>query len=147
MEDHEFFDLIYAHWAKTTGAENMFWMPEQDEEASEVYNIVAIGENNRRKHVASALSDEDSDFITAIHGCLPDLVRRLVMAVDEAHRLDYAMDEQTCRVAELEMSVDHFRAENGELRAALGAAARQEDSLREQLEFEREQTEFWRSHK
>jgi hypothetical protein len=117
MEDREFFDHLYQLWSKTTGASDCYWMPEQDPEEyvegtfSPSFNIYAVGESQGRKRIASFLSDEDSDFITAVHGCLPDLVRRLNMALDEADNADYDRDARECRIAELEL-------ENKELRHA-----------------------------
>lgn len=105
MEDREFFDHLYQLWSKTTGAQDMYWMPEEDGQAfgKPLFRLMAVGqEDESRKHLASFLRDEDADFITAIHGCFPDLVRRLNSALDEADRADYDRDSRECRIAELE---------------------------------------------
>lgn len=104
MDDRDFFDHLYQLWSKTTGAQDMYWMPVQDELHNDS-DIFAVGEDEQKKLVASFLSDEDADFITAIHGCLPDLVRRLNAALDEADRADHERDSRECRIAELEMEL------------------------------------------
>jgi hypothetical protein len=118
MEDREFFDLIYSKWAKTTGAEDRYWMPEEEGPTFPgKYFIYAVGqEQYGMKQVAECLSDEDSDFITAIHGCLPDLVRRLNAAIDESDRLSYERDEQEGRIALLEMEATQLEAEVARLK-------------------------------
>ncbi|AGK87968.1 hypothetical protein M041_gp51 [Mycobacterium phage Severus] len=112
MEDREFFDLLYQHWSKTTGAHDTYWMPEEDESFPGLFSIIAVGKDESRKPVASFLKEEDADFITAMHGCLADLVRKLNDALDEADRADYDKDSRECRMAELEL-------ENAELRRQL----------------------------
>lgn len=117
MDEREFLDKLYQLWSKTTGAEDRFWMPEEDKDyyvqggGPGTFNIFAVGQDESRKDVASLLSDEDSDFITAIHGSFPDLYRRTLEAYDQADRLDVERDSQECRIAELEMEVSELRAE------------------------------------
>jgi len=108
MEDRDFFDHLYQLWSKTTGAKDRYWMPDADTDF-DLYRIWAVGENDSRKPVASFLADEDADFITAVHGCLPDLIRRLHTALDEADRLDYDKDSRECRIAELELENQEIR--------------------------------------
>jgi chromosome segregation ATPase len=108
MEDNDFYDLIYAQWARTTGAEDRYWMPVEYEDPSGRNYIFAVGEDESRKQIASGLKTEDADFITAIHGCLPDLIRKLRGALDEADRLDEEKDELIGRVAELERDTDRL---------------------------------------
>lgn len=107
MEDRDFFDTLYQLWAKTSYAKERYWDYRSDDEAGQV--ITAVGENDERSYVASVLTDEDADFITAVHGCLPDLVRRLHAALDEADAADYDRDSRECRIAELELEVDELR--------------------------------------
>lgn len=107
MNDNEFFDLLYSQWAKTTGAQDMYWMPESNGCEPEAFDIWAVDEKQERKLVAECLSDEDSSFITAIHGCLPDLIRRLHEAIDESDRLDNERDERENRIAILEHEADN----------------------------------------
>jgi hypothetical protein len=111
VESREFFDTIYAVWAKTTGAKESYWMPEAMDEGDVPSHlggnyILAVDESEEKKHIASFLSDEDADFITAVHGCFPDLVRALHTAFDEADRKDYEKDELEGRIATLELEAD-----------------------------------------
>lgn len=127
MDDSEFLDLIYSHWAKTTGAENMYWMPEEIEPPGicetdtglDGWVIWSVDEKQERELVASHLSSEDADFITAIHGCLADLVRRLHTAIDESARLDTERDEQEIRIAKLETDADERDREIADLLAKM----------------------------
>lgn len=125
MEDRDFFSLLYQQFTKTTGAEKKYWMPEEDTdyfaEGPGTYNIWAVGEDDEREPVAFGLSEEDADFITALHGCLPDLTRRLLEAVDESDRLDEERDNQEVRIADLigevrdlEDLVSQLKLERGE---------------------------------
>lgn len=112
MEDREFFDELYQMWSRTTGASDRYWMPQEYEDHSGRWSIYAVGQDNpestetNRKLVASSVSDKDADFITAVHGCLPDLVRRLGSAIDESDRLDEERDEQEVRIAQLEIETE-----------------------------------------
>jgi hypothetical protein len=111
MNDADFYDLIYQQWARTTGAESRYWMPEPFDESSGRNRIYAVAEDQSRKLIASGLKTEDADFITAIHGCLPDLIRKLRESLDEADRLDREKDELLGRVADLERDTDGLMAE------------------------------------
>lgn len=111
MDDRTFFDLLYQQWTKTTGAEDRYWQPEAQDENTlpVVFNIYAVHESDDRKLIASDLhSEADADFLTAVHGCFGDLVKRLHSAVDEADRLDLEKDDLVNRVAVLEMEADEF---------------------------------------
>ncbi|MDV6975275.1 hypothetical protein [Mycobacterium intracellulare] len=119
MEDRDFFDVLYQGWAKTTGAENMFWMPEESEDFPGLWDIVAVNEKQERKPLASFLTEEDSAFITAVHGCFGDLVRRLHAAVDEAERLDEQRDDQEFRIAELAIENEELRERIAQLEDGL----------------------------
>ncbi len=96
MEDREFFDHLHQLFARTTGAEDRYWRPLEDE-----HRIVAVGEDST-EWVAAGVSVADMDWICAVHGCFPDLVRRLHAALDEADRLDRERDDLVNRVIELE---------------------------------------------
>jgi hypothetical protein len=109
MEDREFFDELYQAWAKTTGAADRFWMPEAHFDHSGRFNVYAVGEDESRKLIASGVSDKDSDFITAVHGCFGDLWRRLHSALDEADAADLDRDSRECRIFELEAEVSHYK--------------------------------------
>lgn len=110
MEDRDFFDHLYQLWSKTYGAKDMFWMPvELSVGQDTLWEVYAVDENQEKHFVATLQSEEDADFITAVHGCLPDLVRRLHEALDESDNADFDRDSRECRIAELEMEVDELR--------------------------------------
>lgn len=112
MDEREFLAHIYQMWSLTTGAEDHYWMPEEvptdptDQFPLRLFNLYAVNQNEDRKHLASHLTDEDSDFITAIHGAFPDIYRRVLEAYDEADRLDQAKDEQEGTIAEMAQELD-----------------------------------------
>lgn len=115
MEDDDFFDLIYQQWSKTTNASTDFWMSEvdyvdEDDEEVPPWMIYSVNGEQERTVVAQYLTEADADWITAMHGCLPDLVRRLHMAIDESERLDIRADDQEGRIADLEMELADQRA-------------------------------------
>lgn len=109
MDDREFFDRLMQMWTKTTGADDRFWQPVAYDDPSGRFYVYAVGQDQSRKLVGSSMSDSDSDWVTAIHGCFPDLWRRLHRALDEADEADYARDSRECRIAELEMEVAGLR--------------------------------------
>jgi hypothetical protein len=108
MDDRSFADLLYQVWSKTTGAQATFWKPV---ETINGVDIVAVNQQNEEKLIGSFLASEDADFITALHGCLGDLVRRLHDALDEADRADRDRDEREVRIADLELQVASLRRE------------------------------------
>ena len=108
--DAEFFDELYQLWSKSSWAEHGFWMPQEYVDGTGRFKLYAVNpEDDSKKLIASELSDEDADFISAIHGALPDLVRLLHQALDEADRADYDRDSRECRIAELELQVQELR--------------------------------------
>jgi hypothetical protein len=120
MEDRDFFDTLYQLWSKTTGAEDTYWKYEEDTRhyagGPGTFNIYSVDSSGQEKFVASLQSDEDADFITAVHGSLGDLVRRLHEALDEADSADFNHDSQECRIAELELEnarLEGLLAKNG----------------------------------
>lgn len=120
MDEREFLDEIYALWAKTTWAENAYWMPEEVVNVQGKFKIYAVTRDPEtleedRKLVATYLSDEDADFITALHGSFPDIYRRALEAYDEADRLDVERDEAVGRIFDLESEIQQLRAENSRL--------------------------------
>lgn len=128
MDIREFLDELYQLWAKTTGAENMYWMPERNEDGytndSYVFDIYAIDEEQKKRFVGGFHNEVDVDFVTAIHGALPDLVRRTHEALDEADRLDEQRDEQEFRIAGLEETIDELNGRINELEHDLSKASK-----------------------
>lgn len=109
MDDHEFFDLLYKQWSITTWASDSYWMPELDNEhyagGPGTWNVFAVNDAQEKNFVGSFEREEDADFITGIHGCLGDLVRRLHTALDAAERSDLDRDQQEGRIADLELEI------------------------------------------
>lgn len=122
MDIREFIDELYQLWAKTTGAENMYWMPEQQPDG--MHEIWAVGEGDERVQLSLLPCEDDANFITAIHGALPDLVRRTHEALDEADRLDEQRDEQEIRIAGLEETIDELNGRINELEHDLSKASK-----------------------
>lgn len=108
MDDRDFFDLLYQMWTKTTGAEDRYWMLVEYPDRTGRQRIFAADKEETRILVGSELPEPDADWITAVHGCFPDLIRRLNSALDEADRADYKRDERECRIAELEMELQQL---------------------------------------
>lgn len=116
MDEREFLDLIYIGWKKTTKAENSYWMHEEMVNNPEKFKVYAVTVNpetqeQTRDLVASFLSEEDAAFVTALHGSLPDIVRRCHEAFDEADRLDEEKDRLEGVVFELELESDAMSRE------------------------------------
>jgi hypothetical protein len=105
VDDREFFDELFQMWSKTTGAEHRYWMPQDYEDHSGRFRVYAVAEDESRKLVAEGMSDADSDWLTAVHGSLPDMWRRLHSALDEADEADHNRDARECRIAELELEL------------------------------------------
>ncbi|WP_255790033.1 hypothetical protein [Mycobacteroides abscessus] len=128
MDIREFLDELYSLWAKTTGAEDRYWMPERNEDGytnvNYVFDICAIDEEQKKRFVGGFQNEVDVDFITAIHGALPDLVRRTHEALDEADRLDEQRDEQEIRIAGLEETIDELNGRINELEHDLSKASK-----------------------
>lgn len=113
MEDREFFDHLYQMWTKTTGAQKCYW--DYRVLSDGVCHIEAVEEDGWVHPVANHLEDADADWITALHGCFPDLIRRLNAALDEADSADHSRDSRECRIAELELEVKQLKDDLGGL--------------------------------
>lgn len=107
MDDKEFFDRLYQMWAKTSWAKDRYWDYEHDPLTG--YCVGAVSEDGYRAHVAAFQREEDADWVTALHGCFPDLFRFIIDALDEAERADFDKDSRECRIAELEVQVEELR--------------------------------------
>lgn len=108
MDDRDFFDHLYQMWTKTTWSESRYWDFSLDHMTG-LYKIDAVGQDGGRGNVAYGLYEADADWITALHGCFPDLVRRLHAALDESDDADYRRDSRECRIAELEMELNEMK--------------------------------------
>ena len=110
MEDREFFDKLYQLWVKTTHAEDRYW-DYQSNLGCDTFVLNAVGQDGEKTFVGAVYTDADADFITAVHGCFGDLVRRLNAALDEADRADFDRDSRECRIAELEMELGYLKSD------------------------------------
>ncbi|MDA4086070.1 hypothetical protein MHAS_01222 [Mycolicibacterium hassiacum DSM 44199] len=119
-QDHDFFDILYQQWSKTTMAEHGYWVVEEDESFPGCFNVIAVHQTeDQRKPLASFLTEEDADFIAGLHGAVPDLIRRLHEAIDEATRKDEANDIAQGQLAEALLENIGLRAEIHELERLL----------------------------
>lgn len=119
MEDRDFFDYLYQQWSKTTGAKDRYWMPVEYDDPSGRHRIYAVDEKDSRKLIAEGLSEADADFITAVHGCLPDLIRHLGESADEAERADTEKDNTVVELAELALENQELTRKLDEANARL----------------------------
>lgn len=117
MEDRDFFDHLYQLWAKTSCANDRYWDYHYHGGKNVCY-INAVSQDGEKQRVASYVGEPDADFITAVHGCLPDLVRRLHAALDEADQADYDRDSRECRIAELELEVSQLKDQLAETKVS-----------------------------
>jgi hypothetical protein len=121
MEDRDFFDLLFQQFAKTTRAEDTYWMTYEVPDKGS-WSVHAADKDDVRTIIATNLSEVDADFITAVHGCLPDLVRRLHDALDEADRADSNRDEREQEVFRLALENQELREECARLEEILATA-------------------------
>jgi hypothetical protein len=134
MDDKDFFDTLYKMWSHTTNAADRFWDYHGDVEGA--YTIRSIGPEGESTPlpVAEGLFECDADWITALHGCFPDLVRRLHAALDEADRADFEKDSRECRIAELESELIEANYINCRLRQEYAELQSEVETLRADLE-------------
>ena len=103
-EDRQLFDELYQLWASTTSASNLYWMPVEYVDGTGRFKLYAVDpETDEKTLIASELNEPDAEFIAGLHGAIPDLVRRLHDAVDEAVRADERRDEAESWLADLEL--------------------------------------------
>ena len=106
MDDREYFDQLYQLWSNTTYAtDDSVWLVQEDEGFPNLRFLKAAKQGSV-KPVADFLDENDAQFITTMHGVLPELVRRLNDALDEADRLDVEKDELHGRIMELEQETE-----------------------------------------
>jgi hypothetical protein len=156
MEDREFLDNLYGLWAKTTGSADRYWMPEQDDSCSEPpyepkWDLYAVNEQQERTWLGWLPSEIDADFVAGVHGALPDLIRRLHIAIDEADRLDEEKDGLVREYANLAQENQDVRAELHKchgtiagLHSQIGSLETGTGDLERQLETAREDADFYR---
>lgn len=98
--------MLYQGWAKTTGAENMFWGHEPAENYSELVNVFAMGENDTKVRVAEYLNEADAGWITAVHGCFGDLIKRWHDALETAERMECERDQAVSELVEAHIEIE-----------------------------------------
>lgn len=106
MDDRDFIDNLYALYCATTGGEQTYWRPDTTDTG---FQVVAVDGDDNRTVVASGMAERDADWVCSVWGALPDLVRRLHAALDEADRVDADRDARECRIAELEVEVAQLK--------------------------------------
>ena len=99
MQDDEFFDMMYTLWAKTTGAGDSYWRYDDELECDRVA-ITSVSQDGEEP-VAAFVGQHDAEFITAVHGCFGDLIRKLRDLEDENARLDERVDKVEAEMLDL----------------------------------------------
>ena len=121
MDNREFFDKLYQMWSKTSWAKDRYW--DYGYEPGKDYTVKAVSEDGYRSLVGTFVNEDDADWITALHGCFPDVFRLVNDSLDEADRADLDHDSRECRIAELELEVEELRQLVSRQREELTAAA------------------------
>jgi hypothetical protein len=116
VDDHSFLDHIYSMWAKTSGGDDTFWIPEEDKDHPGAWNIFAADKDDNRQMLGEFFTETDADFVCGLHGCVADLVRRMHAALDEADRADRERDEQEQNIYALAVENEELRQEVSQLR-------------------------------
>lgn len=141
MEDTEFYDFLYQGWSKTTVAGNGYWSVSEvefdtDNNYDRTFDVVAATSDTEIP-VGSFVSEEDAGFVAAIHGCLPDLLRKLGSLEDENSRLDEKADKYIgwlanalCEIEDLREKLDTANELNY---AEVEALKREIESLEDEL--------------
>jgi hypothetical protein len=116
VTDDEFFEHLLDMFAVTSGAEDTYWDYEDTGETG--FDIHSVGSDEEREFVGYFDREVDADFVTAIHGCLPDLVRRLKESIEKADNYELAHDqcqrelfEAEQEIAELKRLVTEYEAD------------------------------------
>jgi hypothetical protein len=107
MDDREFFQKLLELFEDTSGAANTYWYFEDTGETG--FDIWAVNKDDDKEFIGYFDKEADADFVTAVHGCLPDLVRRLNMALDAEELADESRDSRECRIFELESEVSEIK--------------------------------------
>ena len=108
MNDKDFFDGLYGLFTKTTRASDAYWKPEKDPD-DEGFRIWAVDKEDSHTPIATGLDEADADWICALHGCFPDLIRHLLSLSDEADRLDLEKDSLTNELVQLALELDRYK--------------------------------------
>ncbi|AVR76621.1 hypothetical protein SEA_COOG_35 [Mycobacterium phage Coog] len=138
MENDEFFDFIYQEWAKTTGAQDRFYVVvDQGETApkAERFLVKASAEDGSDVFVAAFEEEADADWFASVHGCFADLIRTLKDQADEIERLDERVDDQEHDIFNLVMTEKSLREEVSRLQSENDDLLTEVSSLEEELSY------------
>jgi hypothetical protein len=107
MDDREFFAKLLEMWEETSYAEDRYWgyTAYDDGDGGSQYDLFAFSNNNDQEFIGYLCTEADANFVTALHGCFPDLIRRTLSALDEADELDEEMDRVQAQLAEAELQI------------------------------------------
>lgn len=120
-QDHEFFDILYQQWSQTTEAEKSYWIVKEDLDEHLQYQVIAVDQSTQKETwVGSFHAEVDADFVAGLNGAVPDLIRRLHEAIDEAVRKDEANDIAQGQLADALLENIGLQAEILELERRLG---------------------------
>lgn len=105
MDFRDFLDTLYQGWSKTEGAEDRFYIVEEDSDhhcgGPGTWNVWAVGQDESREFVASFDTEHDADWFASLHGAFPDMYRNLLAQSDENDQLDTRNDELTGEIADI----------------------------------------------
>ncbi|ACE79964.1 hypothetical protein Pukovnik_38 [Mycobacterium phage Pukovnik] len=120
-QDHQFFDILYQQWSQTSKAKSAYWIVKEDLDEHLQYQIIAVDSNTQEESwVGSFHTEADADFVAGLNGAVPDLIRRLHEAIDEATRKDEANDIAQGQLADALLENEGLKAQILELERQLG---------------------------
>ena len=108
MQDKEFFDGMYWLFTKTTRASDAYWKPEEDPD-DPGFRVWAVDKEDSHTLIAKGMEAADAEWLCALHGCFPDLIRYLLSVTDEAERLDIEKDSLTNELMQLALELDRYK--------------------------------------
>ena len=108
MTADEFFQHLLDMFTVTSGSEDTYWDYEDTGETGfDVHSVDQYGEGT---FVGYFDNEVDADFVTAIHGCLPDLVRRLKDSIEKADNYELAHDQCQRELFEAEQEIAELKS-------------------------------------
>lgn len=107
MTDEEFFQHLYDLFSYTSGAEDRYWEFRGD--SDEGWDVHAVDQDGDSYFVAYFDKEVDADFVTAIHGSLPELIRRLEDAIYKADMYELAHDQCQRELYEAEKEINRLK--------------------------------------
>jgi hypothetical protein len=121
MEDKEFFETLLEMWQETSYAEDRYWGYSEldDGDGGSLYDLFAFSSDDDQEFIGYFCDEADANFVTALHGCFPDLIRRVLTAIGEADQLDEEMDVVQAQLAEAEVRVMELKQQVADYEADL----------------------------